>query len=144
MIFGWPRFGIKPRVFLFYFYLTFNVLPLSYSGSPYSKCIEMSYIWFWRHNIQHNDTHHNGPNCDTQHNNSQSKDAIILSVIRLSVTFSYCYAECHYAECRYSEGRGALDSYEQSSVDIAKTIIIMTIRISTLCSRIHSMKTLSI
>ena len=39
-------------------------------------------------NTQHNDTHTYG---DTQHNNS---------VIMLSVTLYYCYAECRYAECR--------------------------------------------
>jgi hypothetical protein len=26
-----------------------------------------------------------------------------LSVIMLSVAFSYCYPECHYGECRYAE-----------------------------------------
>jgi hypothetical protein len=31
----------------------------------------------------------------------------MLSVIKLSVAFSYCYAERHYAECRYAECRGA-------------------------------------
>ncbi len=28
---------------------------------------------------------------------------VMLNVIMLSVTFSYCYAECHYADCRYAE-----------------------------------------
>ncbi len=28
---------------------------------------------------------------------------ISISVIMLSVAFSYCYAECHYGECRYDE-----------------------------------------
>jgi hypothetical protein len=27
-----------------------------------------------RHDIQHNDTEHNGPNCDTQHKNTQLND----------------------------------------------------------------------
>jgi hypothetical protein len=29
-------------------------------------------------------------------------------IVKLSVAFSYSYAECHYAECRYAECRGAL------------------------------------
>jgi hypothetical protein len=29
----------------------------------------------------------------------------MLSVIMLSVTFYYDYAECHYAECHYAECR---------------------------------------
>jgi hypothetical protein len=61
---------------------------------------------------EHNDTHHS----DTQHNDIQHYDtrqkmhirdtqhnstsAIMLNVNMLSVTFFYCYAECHYAECR--------------------------------------------
>ncbi len=37
----------------------------------------------------------------------------INSVIMLSFTFSYCYAECHYAyrlnaKCRYAECHGAI------------------------------------
>ncbi len=32
-----------------------------------------------------------------------------LSVIMVSVTFSYCYAECHYAECHNAECRGAVE-----------------------------------
>jgi hypothetical protein len=78
-------------------------------------------------NTQHNDIHHMGLNFDTQHNNIQHKELnfdtqhddiqhkglnsdtvhkrIIalsksISVIMLSVAFSYCNAECHYAECR--------------------------------------------
>jgi hypothetical protein len=31
----------------------------------------------------------------------------MLSVIILSVAFSYYYAGCHYAECRIAECRGA-------------------------------------
>jgi hypothetical protein len=32
----------------------------------------------------------------------------MLSIIMLSVAFSYFYAECSYAECRYAKCRGAV------------------------------------
>jgi len=55
-----------------------------------------------RQNIQHNDTQHNGIqhnglDCDTQHKRHSHIDTRHKHM--LSVTFSYCYAECHYAEC---------------------------------------------
>jgi hypothetical protein len=61
-----------------------------------------------RHNIQHNDTQHNGLNCDTcindtQHNtknrdnqHNDTADTPMESVVMLCVA----YAECRYAECR--------------------------------------------
>jgi hypothetical protein len=49
---------------------------------------------------------------DTQHkqHSAQQCSAIMRSVISLSVTFYYhyaesCYAECRYDECRYAECR---------------------------------------
>jgi hypothetical protein len=32
----------------------------------------------------------------------------------MSVTFSYCYAECHYAECHYAESRKSEYHYAES------------------------------
>ncbi len=77
-------------------------------------------VFNWRHDIQHNDiqhsdTQHNGLIRDAQHALYEAK---ALSIIRLSVTFSYCYAECryavcHYAECRYAECRYAECRYAE-------------------------------
>jgi hypothetical protein len=41
---------------------------------------------FWRHDIQHNDTQHDGLICDTQHN---VFGVIMLSVVRLNVVAPY-------------------------------------------------------
>jgi hypothetical protein len=45
---------------------------------------------------------------DTWHNDIQHHNAnIMLSIVMLSVTFYFCYAECRCAGCRYAECRGA-------------------------------------
>jgi hypothetical protein len=43
--------------------------------------------------------------CVNQHKRHSAK---ALSVIMLSVAFSFCYAECRYAECHNAERRSAV------------------------------------
>jgi hypothetical protein len=52
----------------------------------------------------------------------------VLNIVKLSVSFSYCYAECHYAECHYAECRGA---HQKCCFSGATTFSITTLFITT-------------
>ncbi len=45
-------------------------------------------------------TRHNNEKCDTQHKRYSVKGHSAFTIIMLSVSFLYDYAECHYGECR--------------------------------------------
>jgi hypothetical protein len=63
----------------------------------------LSYLW-WLFTKWHYDTRQKGLISDTQHNDTQHNNALLLCWVS---NFIYYYAECHYVECLYAECRYA-------------------------------------
>jgi len=66
--------------------------------------------------LKNNDTHHNGPICDSQHKWPSAYPywvplcLVSCWVSRLFKCYAECqYAECHYAECCYAECHGVVN-----------------------------------
>jgi hypothetical protein len=67
---------------------------------------------------------------------------LVWGVVMLSVTFLYCFVECHYAECRYPECCGIISLSHSFSLSLPHIHSIILKGATTFGSKAFSRTTL--
>ncbi len=47
------------------------------------------------------------------------------AVVKLTIPFSYCYAECYYAECRYADCLGAGLALDDAEKNLKRLLFLL-------------------
>jgi len=47
------------------------------------------------------------------------------AVVKLTISFYYCYAECYYAECRYAESLGASLALDGAEKNLKRLLFLL-------------------